>query len=142
MSLDRLRRAALRRAGASTLTTSSTIQNRPYKFNGLNVDTSVYTTSTYNHWLRRKQLQIAAPHSEPEKCRRYVDGGVYTEVVENKSQFAIVDNVANVDGSVRCDFETLSRCDIKTAGTHLYAADPTTEVIVFTYFVAGEFHEW
>jgi hypothetical protein len=79
MSLDRLRRAALRKAGASTLTTSSTIQNRPYKFNELNVDSSVYTTSTYNHWLvGRKQPQIAAPHSEPEKCRRYVDGGVYT----------------------------------------------------------------
>jgi DNA polymerase len=43
---------------------------------------------------------------------------------------------------VYCDFETLSRCDIRSAGTHLYAADPTTEVIILTYLADGEFYEW
>jgi DNA polymerase len=40
------------------------------------------------------------------------------------------------------DFETLSRYDIKTAGTHLYVADPTTEILILTWFFAGEYHEW
>jgi len=51
--------------------------------------------------------------------------------------------VSEVSGDlVFCDFETLSRCNIKPAGTHLYAADLTTEIIVFTYSHGGEFHEW
>lgn len=43
-----------------------------------------------------------------------------------------------------CDFETSSACDLKKAGAHVYAEDPTTAIICFNYRFRGEkkVHRW
>lgn len=43
---------------------------------------------------------------------------------------------------VELDFETVSLCDLKTAGAERYAEDPSTDVICLLWFMDDIWHEW
>jgi DNA polymerase len=84
--------------------------------------------------------EASLPVAEPEKYDIY-DRSHFSQLNQQGSVRPI--SGADYDRSlVYCDFETLSHCSIKPSGNHLYAADPTTEILILTWVFAGEYHEW